>query len=282
MAVKARLAWRARRTWRATRLKVREQLTGVEPMAPTIERGCEIGPPHFVGVAAQRAGTSWWFELLMDHPQSYMAPGQSKEQHFFDRYWEKPFAPTDVDRYHRRFPRPHGRKSGEWTPRYLHDFWVVPLLARAAPDARVLVMLRDPVERYRSGVVHDMIKHSRDNKATISNDALDRGRYHSQLTRLLGHVPREKLLLLQYERCVADPAGEYRRTLEFLGYDDTGFVPTDLRRPVRATKTVKAPLPAHVTDELTARLAGDVSKLATDFGDALDLSLWKNFSVSRS
>ena len=35
--------------------------------------------------------------------------------------------------------------------RYMHDYWSVPLLAEAAPDTKVLAILRDPVERYRSG-----------------------------------------------------------------------------------------------------------------------------------
>ena len=61
--------------------------------------------------------------------------------------------PADfVERYHRNFPRPAGGVTGEWTPRYMYDHWSLRLLRRAAPEARILVILRDPIERYRSAL----------------------------------------------------------------------------------------------------------------------------------
>ena len=77
-----------------------------------------------------------------------------KEQHFFDRFCARELTDADVAEYHDRFPRKPGQIAGEWTPRYMHDFWTPRLIARAAPEAKLLIMFRDPIERFRSGVPH--------------------------------------------------------------------------------------------------------------------------------
>ena len=82
-------------------------------------------------------------------------------------------------RYWRYFPRPDGGVSGEWTPGYLIDFWTPELIARAAPDARVLVLLRDPLERFRSGPDPP----ARDEHARASGTATSRARSSAASTR---------------------------------------------------------------------------------------------------
>ena len=112
-------------------------------------------------------------------------------------------------RYHALFPRPDGALAGEWTPGYMLDFWTPPLLRRAAPDAKLLVLLRDPVERFRSGLTLT------ENRLTLgwsaraaANGGFQRGIYADQLLRLWSAFPREQVLVLQFERCVRDPRGE--------------------------------------------------------------------------
>ena len=129
---------------------------------PPRPRDWAIGPPDFVGVGVQRAGTTWWYRLLCDHPSIQRARG--KEAHFFDGYFGREFSDSDVEAYHRLFPRPKGSLIGEWSPRYLHDFWTPALLRRAAPEAKILVLLRDPLQRYQSGLRHES-RHSRSRRA---------------------------------------------------------------------------------------------------------------------
>ena len=93
------------------------------------------------------------------------------------------------------------------------DAWTPRLLRRAAPDARLLVLVRDPVERFRSG------RTLAENRLTVgstaraaANAAFGRGLYADQLLRLWRVFPREQVLVLQYERCVADARSELRRT----------------------------------------------------------------------
>ena len=119
-----------------------------EPIeVPECPPGWRTGPPDFVGIGAQRSGTSWWYRGIEAHPNVVRIKGQRKELHYFNRFWDGDVPPDFADRYASLFPRPEGKLSGEWTPRYMHDYWSLPLLREAAPDARILVILRDPVER---------------------------------------------------------------------------------------------------------------------------------------
>ena len=235
------------------------------------------GPPHFVGVGAQRAGTTWWFRTLVGHPQLRPARGRKKELHFFDRFGARELGPDDVAAYHRLFPRRPGEICGEWTPRYMHDFWTPGLLRRVAPAAKLLVMLRDPIERYRSGVPHRLSRTPERERETLAVDAIDRSRYAAQLERVYRHWPAEAVLVLQYERCRQDPAGEYRRTLRFLGADPD-HEPRDVGRPRGTTaEAAKEPLWPDILACLHRELDADVERLRA-LAPGIDLSLWPNFA----
>ena len=60
-------------------------------------------------------------------------------------------------------------------------------------------------------------------------DVADRRRHAAQLDRLHRFFDPAQILVLQYERCRADPVAEYRRTLAFLGVRDTAFHPRRLK-----------------------------------------------------
>ena len=161
--------------------------------------------------------------------------GLGKELHYFDRFWNGE-VPTDfVERYHAYFPRPEGKRTGEWTPRYMHDHWTMGLLRHAAPDARILIMLRDPVDRFRSGFGREIWMAERDGREVnldLVADAVARGRYEGEVRRVLDSYPHERVLVLQFERCRDDPVAELRRTWEFLELDPTAEVPERLFRHV--------------------------------------------------
>ena len=149
------------------------------------------GPPDFVGVGTQRSGTTWWFETLLDHPQIRGPRTGRKEQHFFDQFATRELTDERIARYHKQFPRGPGQIVGEWTPRYMHDFWVPPLIRRAAPGAKLLIMFRDPIERYRSGVPHRASRSADPRMEAVCADAAERGRYAAQLKRVLAVHDRE-------------------------------------------------------------------------------------------
>lgn len=129
----------------------REPLPTEPPEPPPCPPGWHTGPPDFVGVGAQRCGSSWWFRAIRSQPQVEPSP-LGKETHYFDCFWAQKPPPDLAEGYGALFPRPEGRITGEWTPRYMSDLSSIRLLRDAAPEARILAMLRDPVERYRSAV----------------------------------------------------------------------------------------------------------------------------------
>ena len=236
------------------------------------------GPPDFVGIGAQRSGTSWWYRGIEAHPSVVRVKGQRKELHYFNRFWSGEVPPDFAQSYASLFPRPPGAISGEWTPRYMHDFWSLPLLRDAAPDARVLVILRDPVERYHSGATR-MVRLAEDAERPLRmieiTDALWRSFYCEQLERVFELYPRDRVLVLQFERCRTDPEGQMAATCRFLGLDPFDELPGQLLR--ERSPRDKPTLPDRTRDELIHRLTGDVSRLA-ELCPEIDVSMWPNFS----
>lgn len=246
---------------------------GAELTAPPPPPGTSTGAPDFVGVGAQKAGTSWWFAMLLNHPGVYRPEGVHKELHYFSRFWNREFTDADVAAYHAWFPKPAGALTGEWTPIYMVQHWTTPLLRRSAPDAKILVLLRDPVERYQSGVTHYAKRgHVLDQRIAV--EAFIRGQYAPQLRWLYAHYPREQVLVLQYERCRAEPAAELRRTLEFLGLD-LDHTP-DFSHRVNATRGEKVGLAEDRRRQLVELYSDEVRALV-DLNCGIDPGLWPNF-----
>jgi hypothetical protein len=244
---------------------------------PACPAGWRTGPPDFVGVGAQRSGTTRWFDLVVAHPEVAEPVATRKELHYFDRFHSAPFTEADAGAYGDYFPRPEGKLTGEWSPSYLSAPWVPAMLAAAAPDARLLVLLRDPVERHISGLqrhhrVADASGEPLDAMAPL--DAFTRGRYHAQLVLLFKRFPRSQVLILQYERTTSEPRAELLRTYEFLGLNDPGLVPDLDAHPNRQAD--KPELHPDARRALVEAYAEDVRMLAADCPE-IDIGLWPNF-----
>jgi hypothetical protein len=136
-----------------------------------------------------------------------------------------------------------------------------------------LLLLRDPLERYRSGVLHRLTRTPGRNPETLAADAVERGRYALQLERLRAFFDDEKILVLQYEKCRLDPLGEYRRTLRFLGVAPE-HEPQELER-LRGSTMEPAKEPFE--QALRTALEPDVARLRELVPD-LELALWPNFA----
>ena len=243
---------------------------GFDFAPPALAPGEVAGPPDFVGVGVQKAGTSWWYELILEHPCVYERPGIHKERHYLSRFCVAPFGPTEVACYRGWFPRVEGTITGEWTPDYFAYPWVAPLLAEAAPDARILVLVRDPVERFRSGLSFRLHLGAPHTSATVS-DAVRQGFYARHLRRLLEYFPADQVLVQQYEQCRAEPGAQLVRTYEFLGLD--AFEPSEVRREVNVSDRAKVRLDPDAAARLGGLYRADAQELA-DLVPSLDLSLW--------
>ncbi len=245
---------------------------GFDFRPPVLKEGEVSVAPDFVGIGAQKAGTTWWYQVICLHPDVYSRPDIHKERHYFDRYAVRPFGAEQSEQYRAWFPRPEGKLSGEWTPDYLNMPWVPELMSRAAPQTKLLVMLRDPVERVASGLAH-VRRHMGSVAVADDKDAVIRGYYHESLRWWLRHFSREQILVLQFERCLLDPTTQIRCTYEFLGLDP--FIPQALEERINPSRDVP-----KLDDDTRRRLIGlyrdDVHRLCKEFPE-IDICLWPNF-----
>ena len=243
----------------------------------------QTGPPDFVIIGAQKSGTTWWQGLVEGHLQVVRPLGQRRELHFFDHFWDRWPTPQQFEHYQRYFPRPPGSLAGEKTPGYLYQPWVAPMLAQVAPEAKLIVLMRDPVDRYVSGL--GLLQRSGALKGQIGAgevgarehrivEAMDRGLYAAQLAWWLRHFPRERFLLLQYERCVAETQGQLSRTFEFLGLPDQRASAAEIAR-TRKKASEHVPLTAQMRRLLAEYYRADVARLGELMPD-LDPGLWKS------
>ncbi len=248
---------------------------GRPPVPPPAPAGMRVDAPDFVGIGVAKSGTTWWFSLLMGHPEIHVE--FDKEIDFFNMAFERRLdagqvTVADVEAYRRWFPRPEGTIAGEWTPHYAFNRTMPAVLQVAAPGAKVLVMLRDPVERYRSDLSRRMPARDRDR---IRYRGLANGMYANILVPWERAYPAEDLLVLQYEQCVREPAEYLEKTFRFLGVDDT-YRPPELRTRVNASKS-KQDLDPFVVEQLVRLYEADVCNLLERYPE-FDLSLWENFA----
>ena len=246
--------------------------------------------PAFIGIGAPKCGTGWWYSLLLAHPQ--VVPNRAnfpaaKELHYFVHFQSKPVSVADQLLYHQFFAAPPGAITGEFSTSYLAYPNCIEQVARAAPDAKILVMLRNPIDRMLSHLNHMQVNRAwwfegvGTTQAKLFNhypiycEAAIHSLYAVGLRRLFRSYDRSQVLVLQYERCRQDPASELARTYRFLGLDDR-FLPPDLQQKVNVFPYV---LPRYTAEErqlLAAYFADDVAQTA-ELCPEIDLGLWRDF-----
>ncbi len=269
-------------------IRQRRKVFETLPALPDCPDGWSTGAPDFVIFGAQKSGTTWWFRLIEQHPGVVQPKNQRPELHFFDRLWAEPLSQEHIDHYHRYFPRPLGKLVGEKTPEYMNCAWVPPMVKLAAPDARAIVLLRDPVERYISGLSHmdrgglvdeedeDGAVRVFGDRVRVVTDAIERGMYATQIEWLMRSYPADRLLVLQYEACAADAATMLARTFEFLALPPHRLPPDELARPRNKAKLEKVSVPEAQIEVLKGYYRPEVERLRT-LVPGFDPSLWKHF-----
>ena len=207
--------------------------------------------PNFFIVGAARAGTSSLYHYLRRHPDVFMSP--VKEPHYFAhvnpgperlRYLPIRLFPRE-EQYLRLFEGARGHPVvGEASTGYLYDPEAPARIRERAPDARIVALLRDPVERAYShyllhvagGTQHQpfydaLVEDSRRCPKGLGYSYLyvERGLYHQQVRRYLDTFGPERVRVYLYEDLAADASGVVRDVCAFLGvpfYDGRFFDPT--------------------------------------------------------
>lgn len=145
--------------------------------------------PDFLIIGAQKCGTSFLYRLLAQHP--YVRPAFVKEVHYFDLNFEK-----GDNWYRSRFPLQVGKNqkcvTGEASPYYLFHPHAPRRAAATLPEAKLLVLLRNPVDRAYSHYQHQVMRVTWEGHETLPfEDAIE-----AEKERLDGEL--EKLLQDEY------------------------------------------------------------------------------------
>ena len=188
--------------------------------------------PDFLIIGTMRGGTTSLYRYLGEHPD--ITPALRKEVHFFDRYHDKGMA-----WYLAHFPlREETTVVGEASPSYLFHPAVPERVREAVPDAKLVALLRNPVDRayshYRmivkrgaEGLSFEAAIDQERERLSQGGDPtslpgrrysyLSRGLYVDQLERWLSLFPRKQLLILKSEDFFRDPGPIVQQTLAHLG-----------------------------------------------------------------
>src|SRR3954449_7353640 len=191
--------------------------------------------PNFLIVGAPKCGTTSMADWLREHPDVWVPP--EKELAFFDREERA----DDVAWYRACFA-PARRESavGEATPTYMTRRETIDRIAALLPDARLIDMLRDPVDRAYSHYWHWYErKGERRTFAEIVDEELreertgDVGRWaparpqgysylaHGHYTRQLDWLeerfPPETVHVILFDDLQRDPVGVFKAACRFLG-----------------------------------------------------------------
>lgn len=215
--------------------------------------------PNFFVVGAAKAGTTSLYALLRQHPDVFMS--RPKEPHHFGQVspphqlrWHFD-AYTDSARYLALFKQARGFKAiGEASTSYLWHPEVPARIRRQLPHARIVILLRDPIERayshylmhVREGIqklgFYEALRE--DLRRTewswgISHFYIGKGRYAEQVRRYLDIFGPDKVKIVLFDHFKRDPRGRLFEIVRFLGLDGAPVARIDatkVRNPYRAPR----------------------------------------------
>jgi hypothetical protein len=207
-------------------MKALVENAGDAPSAEQVSGEPEVGAlPDFVIIGAQKGGTSFLYHLLTRHP--LVEPAARKELHFFDN---PELFDHGAEWYRRCFLRlsaEDGQRSitGEATPYYLFDPPVAKRMAEIVPKARLIALLRNPIDRAYS---HYQMQVKRGTEPRTFEEAIERqhssymsrGIYVDQLLRWFEFFSKEQMLILKSEDFFERPIETLKVVLTFLDLPD--------------------------------------------------------------
>jgi len=200
--------------------------------------------PDFIIIGAQRCGTTYLYGELTKHPR--IAPALKKEVHFFDLHYKR-----GVVWYRAHFPAWNGKRisardfvTGEASPYYLFHPHVPKRVAKLVPNVKLIVLLRNPVDRAYSHYHHEVRRGfeslsfqdaiDREQERVVSETKrmvededycsfnhrrysyLSRGIYVDQLKSWRNIFPKEQMLILRAEDFYHDPSSTIEQITSFL------------------------------------------------------------------
>jgi hypothetical protein len=177
----------------------------------------------FIHVGVQKAGSSWLHQALSRHPDLFAASGNDdKDTCFFSYHYDRGY-----EWYERYFDAGRGaRLRGEISTSYFPCRDAPARIARYNPDMKILVCLRNPVDRIISNHFHELrLGHISARNQSLADGLrnnpayLEQSRYYTLMCRWLGSCSREQIHIIVFERLFEDPAQHLEDIYRFLGVD---------------------------------------------------------------
>lgn len=192
--------------------------------------------PNFFYVGAPKCGSTWLFEALSGHPEVSLYPG--KYTHFFKDFYEK-----GLSWYESQFDSVDDTPVvGDFETSYMFYDDVVSRIADTYPAAKLVVSLRNPVDRDWSAYKF-MKSTSQIGEHVNLADAMDTApdfltlcsSYGSGVERLYKNFDKNQVLILFYDELRSDSASYMAKVYSFLGIDED-HIPQNLNKRSYKTK----------------------------------------------
>jgi hypothetical protein len=184
--------------------------------------------PTFIGIGAQKCASSWLYYILQDHPEVCLS--EKKELDFFSFHYDNGY-----QWYESHFSSSRPVKAvGEISPSYFHDYRAPSRAALYDPDLKVILSLREPVERAFSHHKH-LVKLGFFNGPDFSFEAgmklnpmyVEQGLYATHLAHWLESFDQQQVLVIFMDDIKKDASAVVREVYGFLGIDK-GHTPAAL------------------------------------------------------
>ncbi len=242
--------------------------------------------PNFFIIGAPKCGTTALYTYLQTHPHIFMP--NLKEPHYLAEDYDRQRDIRSLNDYQRLFDDATlGHKAvGEASVHYIHSSVAVQNIRRLNRDARLIAMLRNPIDlvhSYHAQNYFNLYDDVRDFERAWRLQPQRKAGHHiprgcvepallqyehigqlgSHVERLLDTFPKEQVKLILFDDFVRDTQAIYKDVLEFLELEEDGRTEFPIlnanRRPriLLAQKFIVARFPPIVT-KIRSRLLGGV------------------------
>jgi len=227
-----------------------------------------MGTPAWLGIGAQRSGTTWLVDLMTQHPQVGLGTNGKKEQHLLHKVGDDRIPASE---YLDLFPD-DGVMRGDWTPQYLRHASTPAAAARLLPGVPILVLLRDPVERFRSAMRLAATRGQSWPYPVPITVQTWTGCYADQLDMWAQAVGRERLQVMVFETVRDDAQGTVDALWKLLGLDPVPL--TDVEQESGSSSKADWDWTPGLKESLQTLYRPQAERLSRDWG--LDVSSWRS------
>ena len=189
-----------------------------------------MSKPDFIGIGAMKAGTTWLYQCLSEHPEISLV---EKEFNFFsnNKKWLRGF-----DWYEKKLENSK-KITGDFSVVYLPNPHAHLRIHNRYPETKLIVCLRNPVDRTFSHYLHGT-KYGFIDKSIAFSEAVEQFSYLTKtscysvfIKKYLKYFSPQQMLFLIYEDSLQNPLQYVQSVYRFLGADDQ-FVPPSLRKKI--------------------------------------------------